>query len=134
MEEGLYTITTLITFGKHKFKRLYEVPADYLLLIHQNPKGCPDRFLVKCIEHHLEKIKSPDWGTIIIQRIEEDRCTKSVYPTKKDARIALQAIRNSPGKHKKPIRSYECDKCSGWHLTSMPIEEWKEKEGKQKQK
>ncbi|MCX6755524.1 MAG: hypothetical protein NT068_03255 [Candidatus Nomurabacteria bacterium] len=36
--------------------------------------------------------------------------------------------------HKKPIRSYECEKCSAWHLTSMPYEVWKELEKNQKNK
>lgn len=50
---------------------------------------------------------------------------KFVYLTKKEARKALKKIRQTEQNHKKPIRSYECEECHWWHLTSMPIEEWK---------
>jgi uncharacterized protein YjhX (UPF0386 family) len=32
--------------------------------------------------------------------------------------------RESVQENKKPVRAYECEKCSGWHLTSIPHERW----------
>lgn len=50
---------------------------------------------------------------------------KVIYLTKKIAREALAQIRQTEQSHKKPVRSYECDECGWWHLTSLPIEDWK---------
>lgn len=53
-------------------------------------------------------------------------CDKIAYYCKKVANDALKIIRETEQDHKKPVRSYECEKCSQWHLTSIPYETWKE--------
>ncbi|NCS99939.1 hypothetical protein GW765_03080 [Candidatus Parcubacteria bacterium] len=50
---------------------------------------------------------------------------KIPYLSKSEARTALRNINAIDQEHKKPIRSYECDKCNWWHLTSLPIDKWK---------
>lgn len=54
------------------------------------------------------------------------KCEKKTYATKSLARESLKRIREEEGNNKKPIRSYECPYCSGWHLTSIPIEGFEE--------
>jgi uncharacterized protein YlaI len=46
--------------------------------------------------------------------------------------MAMEAIVKNPRKNKngeerkQPIRAYECRNCSGWHLTSKTVEEYKQ--------
>lgn len=58
--------------------------------------------------------------TEILQEI----CGKVIYQSKSAAKTALKDIRVTKQNHRKPIRSYECEKCGFWHHTSMPIEVW----------
>jgi capsule polysaccharide modification protein KpsS len=129
MSTGLvYTDHTTLSSGKYKFYKLHEVPAEYLLNIFSNLTGCVDKSLAEYAEKNIDRIKAKADGFpfIVEAQVEVERCTKIQYMSKKVAREALQKIRDAPGDHKKPIRSYECEKCSAWHLTSVPIEVWKE--------
>lgn len=45
-------------------------------------------------------------------------CVKRSYLTKKEAIKKIVKIQAEEGKHKKPIRSYKCEKCGNFHLTS----------------
>lgn len=51
-------------------------------------------------------------------------CTKTRYDTRVDAEIALSSVilRGKRGKRsssRQESRAYECDRCGGFHLTSM---------------
>ena len=70
--------------------------------------------------------KEPSQTNKSRQEILSEICEKVIYLSKKEARDALRHARNTQQEHKKPVRSYECDKCSFWHLTSLPYEKWKE--------
>lgn len=122
----------MLSTGKYKFYKLHEVPAEYLLNIYSNLTGCVDKSLAEYVEKNIDRIKAKAKGLpfIVEAPIEIDECTKKQYVSKKVAREALQRIRDAPGDHKKPIRSYECEKCNAWHLTSAPIEIWKENQKK----
>lgn len=127
----VYTDHTVLLSGQWKYRKLHEVSPDYLLTVYQNKNGCQDKALIVYIEKNLDRIKAKKEGVPYILEEEPEKeavCTKRKYLTKQAARDALGQIRNDPGNHKKPIRSYECPDCSAWHLTSMPIEVWKEKE------
>lgn len=52
-------------------------------------------------------------------------CQKIAYATKGIADEALRRIWDTPGRNKKPVRSYECNDCHEWHLTSLPYERYK---------
>lgn len=58
------------------------------------------------------------------------KCAKAKYDSKLEAQLALADIHRSNTHHhrrkyrEEPIRSYQCDKCKGWHLTSMTSEEY----------
>ncbi len=45
-------------------------------------------------------------------------CAKKSYLTKEEAIKKIADIKSEDGDHKKPIRSYRCDKCGNFHLTS----------------
>ncbi len=49
---------------------------------------------------------------------------KVIYPSEKDAKHEINKIKSYMQGGKKPERAYECEKCGGWHLTSIPHEQW----------
>jgi hypothetical protein len=57
-----------------------------------------------------------------------EMCTKQRYPGEKEARNALKKLhlhtRHNLGKrHKhKECRTYKCETCNGWHLTSKRLQ------------
>lgn len=51
-------------------------------------------------------------------------CTKRSFINKHEAKIMLQSTKESPSKLRKEVRSYKCDKCRCYHLTSQTIEEY----------
>lgn len=121
-----YEDNTILTFGKYKFLRLVNIPPSHLLKIYKN-KSCRDKELIKYIEDNLEKLiyrESTGTHHIIIEGV----CEKITYPNEKEAKFKLAFITSVNQSHKKPTRAYECDKCGGWHLTSMPIEIFNKKE------
>jgi hypothetical protein len=124
-----YTDHTVLLTGKYRFYKLHAIPPDYLLNIYKNPSGCQDKLLVEYVQSNIEEIKTrPVTGKVILEETEvKPICTKTPYATKKLANEALKHIRNIDDGNKKPIRSYECDQCNQWHLTSIPYEVWKEK-------
>lgn len=118
----MYTDETPLTFGKHKFVRLCRVPAEYLLNIYKT-KNIKDKELIDYIEKNLEKIIARQEGKIIAPKLEKT-CEKITYISEKDAKFEINKIREKEQEHKKPVRAYECQKCGGWHLTSIPFEKW----------
>lgn len=113
---GYYTDYTILTFGKYKFTRLDRVPADYLLKIYEN-KNKSNQDLYNYVAENLEKIIMRESGIIESPTLNSP-CKKITYLNKKDANTVLAQIATTNQTHKKPIRSYECPLCSGWHLTS----------------
>lgn len=121
-----YTDDTILTSGPHKFTRLSRVPPTYLLGLHKN-RAYVDKRLLAYIDENLETIKARNEGKIFAPKLVV--CKKIFYATEKAAKEALRKIQSrSEGQdEKRPIRSYECSKCSGWHLTSLPLRKWKKK-------
>ena len=50
----------------------------------------------------------------------EQQCNRYAYPSKKAAKRHLKEISKKEQKHKKPERTYDCEFCGFWHLTSSP--------------
>lgn len=48
-------------------------------------------------------------------------CKKIVYFSEKAAKAELKRIGEMKNDHKIPIRSYHCEVCGGFHLTSKPL-------------
>ena len=109
-----YTHDTLLTSGKHKFTRLCRVPPDYLLKFVKDKR---DRALHEYVMEHLEDItrraSDGDDPPALVPT-----CKKIQYLSKKEANAFLASIGDLEQAHKKPVRSYECDVCGMWHVTS----------------
>lgn len=118
----MFTDDTILSFGKYKAYRLRDVPAFYLINLHKNGGGI-DPDLRKYINDNIDSIRARflDFPEPI-NRVTFI-CEKRTFPTKKDAMDSIK----KPAKQdkKRPIRAYECPKCSGWHLTSKEVEEYK---------
>lgn len=118
----MYTDDTILTFGPYKFTRLCRVPADYLLELYKTRKQKYQQ-LIKYIEKNLDKIKAIKEGKITPPPLGIT-CEKVIFPSEKEAKREIKRIAKLEQKHKKPVRTYECEDCGGWHLTSIPFEEW----------
>jgi hypothetical protein len=108
----MYDGDHILTTGKYRFTALKRVPFDYLEDVYKS--GCKDKDLLEYIEKNvLGKQKE------IIPEPLEFPCTKFTYLSKKEANADLNRILKVIKRDKKPIRSYQCDKCGFWHITSM---------------
>jgi len=50
----------------------------------------------------------------------QSRCEKVRFHSHKQAVSRLHDITSMESPGKKPVRSYHCGRCKGWHLTSQP--------------
>lgn len=115
----MYNDQTILTSGRYKFKRLINIPADYLLNILKS--GCHDNMLCEYIAANKERIESPEWG----KEQEVSRVCGKIYFC--DEKTAKEYMNTKAWKWRnghKPVRAYECDKCGAWHTTSIPHNEW----------
>jgi hypothetical protein len=133
-----YTDDTVLTFGDFAFTRLSRVPAEYLLdyLKKKKRKYKPDQELIQYIKNNLEKIKArkdkPPPDIEIGYRLQGKHTVlvckdtnKVIFISEKDAKTEIQRVQKLKQRHKKPVRAYACEKCGGWHNTSIPHEDWK---------
>ena len=51
-------------------------------------------------------------------------CSKRSFINKHEAKAMLRSTLESPSSARKECRSYKCDKCHCYHLTSMPLEQY----------
>lgn len=117
---------SLIPFGRYKFTAICRVPVDYLLKQGEN-KG-KDPFYVELREYineNSEKLIARKLGVIETPKFEYP-CKKISYASEKIAKEVLNNIKVIEQSHKKPCRAYECEICSGWHLTSKTLEDYKQ--------
>ena len=115
----MYTDDTILTKGKYKFTALCRVPPEYLLNLHaKKNKANPE--LYEYIEKNLSRIKARAIGTLEIPELHIV-CKKIVYSTENAAKAELKRIGDMKNDHKIPIRSYFCEVCGGFHLTSKPL-------------
>lgn len=141
----VYTAETVLKFGKYKRCKLGDVPQEYLRQIY----ACkhPDADLIQYIAINLPHLTS----RIITNRsitaksavpqtnFEKDISArlygktvmlvckdtdKIIFVTEKDAKYEIRRAAGNMQSNKKPVRTYECEKCGGWHLTSIPHEKW----------
>lgn len=139
-----YTDNTILTFGEHKFTALCRVPAQYLLNLYKNKNKHPDKDLMEYIEKNMDTLKSKLEGKTSYPEMDIDfrlsgrsgnniklvckHTDKIIYATQNEAKNEIKRIQNIEQKNKKkPTREYECEKCGGWHTTSMPLETYEEK-------
>lgn len=103
-------------------------------------KKTHDKELTQYIKNNLGKIQARLEGKITAPELDLSfRLTKNgiqllcpdtekiIFPSEKEAKLELRRISFMAQKQKKPQRAYECTTCGGWHLTSISIEEWRNK-------
>ena len=117
----MYTDDSLITFGRYRFTKLCRVPATYLIDI--SKYNYPDKELKAYVESNIEKISDRLEGRINTPKPIKV-CKKITYASEKNAKADIKKIQKIEQENKKPVRAYECEKCGGWHLTSISYEEW----------
>lgn len=126
-----YTSSTVIHFGQHKRKAIAQIPGDYLLKLHANPKSCPDQKLIAYIAGNLNAIKDKKEvrEVLVACNIKVDKCNKHPHPNQDSAEKWISIVETRCGKSGF-LWSYLCDRCDCWHITGISRHTWK-KTGKQ---
>lgn len=115
----MYTEDTVLDYGKYKGKKIKDIPKDYMVNVHITG-GEEHAELKKYIEANLYKypgLTHLSWFNKKSDVMVQFKCTKRTFPTKKSAMDSIVKPISMP-KKPIPIRAYECEICSGWHLTS----------------
>jgi hypothetical protein len=120
----MYTDNTIVQYGIYRYARLGQVGADILLQLY-NVRQYPNPSFKEYIERNLAKLQQCVSGETNSTSHTVVACKKVPYATQKIAKFELKRIRETIQEHSKPIRTYECDICSAWHLTSIPYDAWK---------
>lgn len=118
----LYTDDTPLLWGEYKFIRLSRIPAQYLLSLHKNGKT-HDKALLRYVDENKENLKLRLVGDTPTPA-PSIPCEKRIYLTDIEAKKEIKRILKLKQNRKKPIRTYECETCNGWHLTSLPLKVW----------
>ena len=124
----MYSHISILTFGKYKLKKLRDIPASYFLKLYKDLGVMKNNVELKeYIESNLDILKDEEKGLKSRQVVKPEpiRCEKITFATEKIAKSRLREINDARGDNKKPVRAYECDICGGWHHTSMPLDEFK---------
>jgi len=121
-------IKLLRKYRKHK-KKTSNINQEFITYVKSNLQRFYDEAEASGNISVMDSIKG--LGFIPMEKTREELlaeiCSKEIYTSKKAANTALVKIKDSEQTNKKPVRSYECDECSFWHLTSIPLSVWKEK-------
>lgn len=115
----MYDDNTPLPFGKYKFSRLIDVPADYLLVLFR-AKSYANPEIKEYIEANIEKIRERNkLPKPQVDALRITPCRKVAYPTEKEAKWRLKNIKHAKQRAVTPQRAYECPLCGAWHLTSQ---------------
>ena len=109
-----YNDKTILTGGKFKFIELGRADPSLLIEIFES-KNKGNISLFKYVEKNLESIrerlnKNPE---------EQSDCKKVKYVSREVAVSHIKWISKNSKNEKVPVRAYECDKCTSWHITSQ---------------
>lgn len=113
----MYTEETVLNYGSCKGMKIKDVPRRYLINIYRSGGKEHDK-LKEWISANID-----NFPTLKLENMRGEFvpfiCDKRTFATKK---AAMDSIVKPKSKNHKPvpIRAYECDICSGWHLTSKP--------------
>ena len=117
----MITENDLLTFGRHIFTAIKRVPSDYLLSIAKHANALQPG-LGEWIENNKSMLKSLRGKAMSNEGVNLN-CGKYYYMSEEEANKYLKGIREyadkTEQKEKVPIRSYLCDKCGYWHITSQ---------------
>lgn len=116
-----YTDDTRILFGKHKFTKLKNLAPEYLISLFFNNEH-KDLKLKQYVRKNAERILTHFPLPVDKATIEDvKKCGKLLYCSENVAKQHLAAIRRIDQSHKAPIRTYYCELCNAWHLTSKEL-------------
>jgi hypothetical protein len=111
-------MSLIMPIGKYKDCPIKQVPSFYLIRLYMsNPEVMEKNPAVKeYIETHCAGLLS------IGDPIQPTLCDsfKVSFVDKEAADKELKRIRKDPRKHRKPVRSYKCERCGLYHHTSRP--------------
>lgn len=114
----MYHDSSVLTKGPYKFKQFKNVPLSFFMNLYNN-HPFEDQELLQ----YIQKRKTE--GNIEGQKNNPVICDKYSFPSKETAKDRLNFLLSLHDNVKKPTRAYECEICGGWHLTSMPLSEYK---------
>lgn len=107
-----YDHNTPITFGRYKFKKIIDLPLDYL-----------EKLITSAGDGDLRKYLSENLDSI--RRLKElgmkgkEFCNKVTFIDEKSALKRVREIQQENGdRRSSPARVYKCHTCGDWHLTS----------------
>ena len=136
----MYTLDIKLSFGKYRFTKIKDVPIKYLLSFYKSYYNSSDyrhKKLIEYIESNQEILKQIKPKKEIIHpkgigykiigshvKLICESSNKIIFISEKEAKFEINRIRDLEQENKKPIRAYECEKCSGWHLTSISFEQY----------
>lgn len=125
---------TKIKFGKYEGILIRDVPHLYLLnlynsLLKAKVLNINHKSLIEYIEkNNIFKNKNNDKIEIAVHGNQNKLMCKDsgkiIFISEKDAKFEIKRIRDLEQENKKPVRTYGCEKCGGWHLTSISFEKW----------
>jgi hypothetical protein len=101
---------------KGKFVALKRLEQKTLLNLYKN--GGFSKEVKEYVKENIDKYSHPDYKPESFYF----PCEKLTYLTKEEANRIINSINNK--NHKVPERSYECQRCGFWHLTSKSKEEY----------
>lgn len=125
----MYNENSILVTGPYKHKKLKDIPVKYFQNIYKNSSH--DVELNKWVKENIHRIVSGNWDlpepTPIYQEYQDPQICNKLYFC--DEKTAKEYLRTRKKKRRQttglPVRCYECPKCGAWHLTSIPIDEWK---------
>lgn len=107
--------------GKYKDWPMNKVPSFYLIKLYSQKEIMNEHPAVnEYIETAYSALLSPNGAPVILE-MPLCQTSKVCYIDEEAAKKALKLIKQDKRNHKKPDRTYQCELCSYWHLTSKPL-------------
>lgn len=111
----------ILKFGKYRGQDIRVVPGPYLVGLYKSAQDQLDKYpLVReyIVENFGALIPTKSYLFLLTPICDT---LKTCFVDQQDADKELKRIRKDPRKHKKPIRSYQCERCGFWHHTSKQL-------------
>lgn len=101
--------------GKYYLIKYEYIPSEYILKLYYN--GNKD--IIEFVEQNKDEIFKRAKSTYILPIYDKSNdCIKIAYLNKEIANQQMNIIQSYITNDYKPIRSYYCNNCGMWHLTS----------------
>lgn len=111
-----YRVEYVLTEGRHAGSPLYKVPKNYLFAMLAG--HYPDEDLRKWLRRNMGAVLERQALPEEIREEKAEECGKIKYINKATAVSHMRWLHENSKSKILPVRAYECDKCTAWHLTS----------------